>query len=40
VIEFKRGVYESALLELSRLLFSNPHDRVPNWESEPGEQPR
>jgi len=34
VIEFKRGVYEAALLELARLLFVHPDERVPRWESD------
>jgi len=33
VIEFKRGVYEAALLELARLLFVHPDERVPRWET-------
>jgi hypothetical protein len=32
VIEFKRGVYEAALLELARLLFAHPEERMPRWE--------
>lgn len=31
VIEFKRAVYESALTELARHLFSRPDDRLPRW---------
>lgn len=31
VIEFKRGVYEAALTELARHLFSHPDDRQPRW---------
>ena len=38
VIEFKRGVYESALLELARLLFTHPEERLPRWESSPAEE--
>jgi len=40
VIEFKRGVYEAALTELARLLFSNPRDRVPGWEGLSEEPPQ
>jgi putative (di)nucleoside polyphosphate hydrolase len=37
VIEFKRGVYESALLELARLLlFTHPEERLPRWETGDG----
>ncbi|MDE2600186.1 MAG: RNA pyrophosphohydrolase [Rhodocyclaceae bacterium] len=31
VIDFKRGVYESALTELARLLFANPSQQRPQW---------
>jgi hypothetical protein len=34
VIEFKRGVYESALMELARLLFVHPEERIPRWEAD------
>ena len=34
VIEFKRGVYEAALLELARLLFLHPDERIPRWETD------
>ena len=36
VIEFKRGVYQSALLELSRLLFRNMFFEVPASYLPPG----
>ena len=31
VIEFKRGVYQQALVELSRFVFRHPADRQPKW---------
>jgi putative (di)nucleoside polyphosphate hydrolase len=31
VIEFKRGVYQQALIELSRFVFRHPADRQPKW---------
>lgn len=31
VIEFKRGVYRQALIELSRFVFRHPSDRQPKW---------
>ena len=31
VIEFKRGVYQQALIELSRFAFRYPADRQPKW---------
>lgn len=31
VIEFKREVYQQALIELSRFIFRHPADRKPNW---------
>lgn len=31
VIEFKRGVYQQALTELSRYVFRHPVDRQPKW---------
>lgn len=31
VIEFKRGVYQQALTELSRYVFRHPADRQPKW---------
>ena len=31
VIEFKRGVYQQALTELSRFIFRHPEDRQPKW---------
>jgi putative (di)nucleoside polyphosphate hydrolase len=31
VIEFKRGVYQKALIELSRFAFRHPADRQPKW---------
>lgn len=31
VIEFKRGVYQQALIELSRFVFRHPADREPKW---------
>ncbi|MBL8481308.1 MAG: RNA pyrophosphohydrolase [Rhodocyclaceae bacterium] len=31
VIEFKRDVYQRALIELARVLFRSPLDRVPKW---------
>lgn len=31
VIEFKRGVYQQALTELSRFVFRHPADRQPKW---------
>jgi putative (di)nucleoside polyphosphate hydrolase len=31
VIEFKRGVYQRALIELSRFVFRHPADRQPKW---------
>jgi putative (di)nucleoside polyphosphate hydrolase len=34
VIEFKRGVYEAALMELARLLFVHPEERIPRWEAD------
>jgi len=34
VIEFKRGVYQQALLELSRFVFRRPADRQPKWPVE------
>ncbi|MDR2241097.1 MAG: RNA pyrophosphohydrolase [Zoogloeaceae bacterium] len=34
VIEFKRGVYQQALLELSRFVFRHPADRQPRWSGE------
>ena len=33
VIDFKRQVYESALIELSRHVFPDPLDRKPRWTS-------
>ena len=35
VIEFKRGVYESALTELARFLFANPAQQKPQWHTRP-----
>lgn len=32
VIDFKRGVYESALTELARFLFANPAQQRPQWD--------
>lgn len=31
VIEFKRDVYQQALIELSRFVFRRPADRLPKW---------
>ena len=31
VIEFKRSVYQQALIELSRFVFRHPADRQPKW---------
>ena len=31
VIDFKRGVYELALVELSRLLFASPEEHIRRW---------
>jgi putative (di)nucleoside polyphosphate hydrolase len=31
VIEFKRAVYQQALVELSRFIFRHPADRQPKW---------
>jgi len=31
VIEFKRGVYQQALIELSRFVFRHPAERQPKW---------
>ena len=31
VIEFKRGVYQQALIELCRFVFRHPADRQPKW---------
>ncbi len=31
VIDFKRGVYEAALIELSRLLFASPEEHIRRW---------
>jgi len=40
VIEFKRGVYEAALLELARLLFVHPDERMPRWETSTADDPK
>jgi putative (di)nucleoside polyphosphate hydrolase len=36
VIEFKRGVYQQALIELSRFVFRHPADRQPKWTADAG----
>jgi hypothetical protein len=40
VIEFKRGVYEAALIELARLLFVHPDERIPRWETDVMGEPK